>query len=58
MWDCKGLGGLTWVQQADGSLLNPPSGRCLDTPGGATANGTRLQIRDCDGSAAQTFRLG
>ena len=26
-------------------------------PHGATANGTRLQIWDCNGSAAQIFRL-
>ncbi|MDX2592637.1 ricin-type beta-trefoil lectin domain protein, partial [Streptomyces sp. WI03-4A] len=58
LWDCNGVGGQKWVQQADGSLLNPQSGRCLDSPGGATANGTRLRIWDCNGSAAQKFRLG
>ncbi|WP_330336209.1 arabinofuranosidase catalytic domain-containing protein [Streptomyces sp. NBC_00557] len=58
LWDCNGVGGQKWVQQSDGSLLNPQSGRCLDSPSGATANGTRLQIWDCNGSAAQKFRLG
>ncbi|MFI1069336.1 arabinofuranosidase catalytic domain-containing protein [Streptomyces puniciscabiei] len=58
LWDCDGVGGQRWVQQGDGSLLNPQSGRCLDSPSGATANGTRLQIWDCNGSAAQKFRLG
>ncbi|MET7289958.1 arabinofuranosidase catalytic domain-containing protein [Streptomyces sp. NPDC005573] len=58
LWDCNGVGGQKWVQQADGSLLNPQSGRCLDLPNGATANGTRLQIYDCNGSAAQKFKLG
>ncbi|MFJ5028532.1 arabinofuranosidase catalytic domain-containing protein [Streptomyces sp. NPDC088560] len=58
LWDCDGVGGQKWVQQADGSLLNPQSGRCLDAPDGATANGTRLRIWDCNGSAAQKFRLG
>ncbi|GAA4835853.1 arabinofuranosidase catalytic domain-containing protein [Kitasatospora terrestris] len=57
LWDCNGVGGQKWVQQADGSLLNPQSGRCLDAPGGATANGTRLQLWDCNGSAAQKFAL-
>ncbi|MHA6765161.1 arabinofuranosidase catalytic domain-containing protein [Streptacidiphilus sp. PAMC 29251] len=57
LWDCNGVGGQKWVQQADGSLLNPQSGRCLDAPGGATANGTRLQIYDCNGSAAQKFSV-
>ncbi|MFJ9543382.1 arabinofuranosidase catalytic domain-containing protein [Streptomyces sp. NPDC101225] len=58
LWDCNGVGGQKWVEQSDGSLLNPQSGRCLDSPSGATANGTRLQIWDCNGSAAQKFALG
>jgi hypothetical protein len=45
------------VQQANGSLLNPQSGRCLDDPSGNTANGTRLQIWVCNGSGAQRFVL-
>ena len=57
LWDCNGVGGQKWVQQANGSLLNPQSGRCLDSPSGATANGTRLQIYDCNGSAAQKFSV-
>ncbi|AEV83634.1 alpha-L-arabinofuranosidase [Actinoplanes sp. SE50] len=57
LWDCNGVGGQVWQQQADGSLRNPQSGRCLDAPNGTTANGTRLQIWDCNGSAAQKFTL-
>ncbi|MGI5242181.1 ricin-type beta-trefoil lectin domain protein [Dactylosporangium sp. CA-139066] len=57
LWDCNGVGGQAWVQQADGSLRNPQSGRCLDSPNGATGNGTRLQIWDCNGSGAQKFAL-
>ena len=57
LWDCNGVGGQQWVQQANGSLLNPQSGRCLDSPSGATGNGTRLQIYDCNGTAAQEFAL-
>ena len=57
LWDCNGVGGQKWVQQADGSLKNPQSGRCIDSPSGATANGTRLQIYDCNGSAAQKFSV-
>ncbi|MGQ4516564.1 arabinofuranosidase catalytic domain-containing protein [Streptomyces sp. DW26H14] len=58
LWDCDSAGGQVWVQQADGSLLNPQSGRCLDAPNSATANGTRLQIYDCNGTGAQKFALG
>jgi hypothetical protein len=57
LWDCNGVGGQQWVQQSNGSLLNPQSGRCLDSPSGATANGTRLQIWDCNGTTAQKFTL-
>ncbi|MFI6078585.1 arabinofuranosidase catalytic domain-containing protein [Actinoplanes sp. NPDC051343] len=57
LYDCNGVGGQVWQQQADGSLKNPQSGRCLDSPNGATANGTRLQIYDCNGNAAQKFAL-
>jgi non-reducing end alpha-L-arabinofuranosidase len=57
LWDCNGVGGQNWAQQADGSLRNPQSGRCLDSPGGSTADGARLQIWDCNGSAAQKFAL-
>jgi non-reducing end alpha-L-arabinofuranosidase len=57
LWDCNGVGGQDWVQQSNGSLLNPQSGLCLDSPNSATANGTRLQIYTCNGTGAQHFPL-
>ncbi len=57
LYDCNGVGGQVWVQQADGSLKNPQSGRCLDDPSGNTANGTALQLYDCNGNVAQQFRI-
>jgi hypothetical protein len=57
IWDCNGVGGQKWVQQSNGSLLNPQSGLCLDDPSGNTANGTQLQIYTCNGTAAQQFAL-
>jgi hypothetical protein len=57
LWDCNGVGGQKWVQQSNGSLLNPQSGLCLDDPGGNTADGTQLQIYTCNGTAAQQFAL-
>jgi len=57
LYDCDGVGGQVWMQQPNGSLLNPQSGRCLDAPNGNTANGTQLQIYDCNNSGAQTFAL-
>lgn len=58
LWDCNGTGSQVWVTRADGSLQNPASGRCLDDPQNARKPGDRLQLYDCNGSAAQRFRLG
>jgi hypothetical protein len=33
------------------------SGKCLDVPGASAANGVQLQQWDCNGTAAQAFRL-
>ncbi len=57
LWDCNGVGGQKWVQQPDGSLLNPQSGLCLDDPGDNTSNGTYLQIYTCNQTAAQKFSV-
>jgi hypothetical protein len=57
LWDCNGVGGQKWVQQSNGSLLNPQSGLCLDDPGGNTGNGTQLQIYTCNGTTAQKFSV-
>jgi hypothetical protein len=57
LWDCNGVGGQDWVQQANGSLLNPQSGLCLDDPSDNTTDGTQLQIWTCNGTAAQQFAL-
>ena len=53
--NCTGNAAQTWVANANGTLSNPQSGRCIDAPSGNTANGTRLQIWDCNGTGAQTF---
>ena len=57
LWDCNGVGGQKWVQQADGSLLNPQSGLCLTDPGGNSSNGTVLDIESCTGAASQKFAV-
>jgi len=40
----------TYVSQA--------TGRCLDDPGNATANNTRLDVWDCSGASGQNFSYG
>lgn len=57
LFNCNGVGGQQWVQQPDGSLLNPPSGLCLTSPSGSTSNGTQLIIDPCTGEASQKFVL-
>jgi hypothetical protein len=42
LYDCNNVGGQHWVPQANGSLLNPASGYCLDSPNGATARRDRV----------------
>jgi hypothetical protein len=55
LWDCTGAANQKWVQQTNGSLLNPQSGLCLDDPNFNTANGTQLQIWTCNGGSNQVF---
>ena len=38
-------------------LVGRASGRCLDVPSASTADGVRMQIWDCNGTGAQSFRL-
>jgi non-reducing end alpha-L-arabinofuranosidase len=57
LWDCNGVGGQKWIQQSNGSLLNPQSGLCLDDPNDVTTNGTQLRIWPCNGAPAQQFSV-
>ncbi len=55
---CNGIGGQEWQQQANGTLLDPQSGLCLDDPGGNRADGTQLVISSCQASAEELFIFG
>jgi hypothetical protein len=59
VFDCHDWDSQHWVFQYDktGSiqLYNQSAGRCLDTPGQSTANGTALSIYTCNGTVAQRF---
>jgi endoglucanase len=61
LWTYGGGSNQQWTPVSLGNgyykLVGVGSGRCLDTPGASTANGVRLQIYDCNGSAAQAFKL-
>jgi chitinase len=57
LYDCNGSGAQVWVPQANGELLNPQSGKCLDDPGFSTSWGTQLGIWDCNDGANQKWTL-
>jgi endo-1,4-beta-xylanase len=40
-----------------GRILGAQSGRCLDVPGSSQANGTRVQLYDCNGQTNQQWTL-
>jgi type 1 glutamine amidotransferase len=54
---CNGTGGQNWSPGANGSLVNPQSGRCLDANGGSSADGTQLIIWTCHGGTNQRWTL-
>jgi len=54
---CTGAGGQAWTPGANGSLVNPQSGKCLDANGGSSADGTQLIIWACHGGTNQRWTL-
>jgi hypothetical protein len=44
-----------WTRPGDGTIR--ALGKCLDVPGGSTANGALMQIYDCNGTGAQQWRV-
>lgn len=61
LWSYGGGTNQQWTPVSVGiglfKLVNVASGRCLDVPGASAANGAQLQIYDCNGTGAQSFRL-
>lgn len=47
----------TGGSSSSSALVSAASGRCLDVPGGSTANGTQLAIWDCHGGTNQRWTL-
>jgi hypothetical protein len=52
LYGCNATGAQDWIQQADGSLKNPESGKCAGLPNGTT-DGSSLVLAPCDGSTGQ-----
>ncbi|MDH6113424.1 hypothetical protein P3T36_001697 [Kitasatospora sp. MAP12-15] len=57
-YTCNGTYTQQWIPRADGSFMNPASGRCLDDPNANVTNTTRLEIFDCNGTPAQRWTTG
>ena len=56
LYTCNGTGAQVWQPQADGALLNPESGKCLDDTGFG-GSGTQAQIWACGGGSNQKWNL-
>ena len=55
MVGCNSSVAQKWVIQANGRLMNPNSGKCLQPIAGATAVGTKLEISTCDTGTDQVW---
>lgn len=60
LWTCLNNAAQQWVWQANGNLVNPNSGKCLDASGWGTANGTQMIIWTCGAGpqSNQNWRQG
>ena len=57
VFDVAKVSAQAWTVGANNSLVNVGSGKCLDATGPSSADGTRLQIWTCAGSANQAWTL-
>ncbi|MET9723369.1 RICIN domain-containing protein [Streptomyces zaomyceticus] len=51
-------GGVGWIGDAESTIeLKAAPGKCLESQGGGTANGTAVQVYTCNGGAGQKWRM-
>ncbi|MER7950724.1 RICIN domain-containing protein [Streptomyces sp. NPDC096079] len=56
--DFWSAGGVGWIGDSAATIeLKGAAGKCLEVQGGATANGTPVQVYTCNGTAAQQWRM-
>jgi hypothetical protein len=53
-----GVVGITNAMAATAGQITGLAGKCIDIAGASTANGTAVQLYDCNGTAAQTWTVG
>jgi predicted alpha-1,6-mannanase (GH76 family) len=56
-FECDSTAAQQWQVEADGSLLNPESGLCLEPSGGADTSGTALVLETCTYTSTQEWAL-
>jgi beta-glucosidase len=56
LYTCNGTGAQVWQPQANGELVNPSSGKCLDDTGFG-GSGTQVQIWSCTDGTNQQWKL-
>nr|WP_238355288.1 RICIN domain-containing protein [Kribbella sandramycini] len=54
-WDCTGNANQSWIFQPDSSVRS--MGLCMDLANAQSADGTRVQLANCNGGWAQKFQL-
>src|SRR4051794_17790683 len=52
-----GILGITTAMAADAGPVKGPGGRCVDVAGANPADGTAVQLWDCNGTAAQRWSV-
>ena len=57
LWTCNGTGSQVWQPQANGSIVNPQSGKVLDAAGVSSADGTQIHIWDYVGGVNQHWTI-
>jgi hypothetical protein len=58
LYTCNGTGAQQFVLSGAGDLVNPQADRCVDIKEWNGADGGRLQLWDCAGTANQKWHKG
>jgi hypothetical protein len=55
VWQCNGGGNQVWTVQSNGMIVSKSAGLCVDLAGGATDQGTAVQLENCGSDATQLW---
>jgi hypothetical protein len=57
LWDCNGTGAQKFAVSGANDIVNIQANKCLDAQNNSSANGTRLQLWTCGGTANQKWSV-